>query len=87
MPVVKKSAAKREKPVVLSEDEKSVLLADVAPADMVEVSSPVPTVKREAVSFTENVLTVDLTALEALPQGKRQAAVKTARAFLDRASQ
>lgn len=83
MPVVKKPAEKRERSVVLSEEEKSVVLSDVGPEDMVEVGLPV----REAVAFKENVLTVDLTALDALPHGKRQAAVKTARTVLDRASQ
>lgn len=46
-----------------------------------------PSLKRGAVSFTENVLTVDLTALETLSQGERQVAVKTARTVLDRANQ
>ena len=81
MPVVKKSAAKREtvvRPVPVVPEHGPGVRA---------VEGPVPTVKREAVSFTENVLTVDLTALDALPQGKRQAAVRTARNVLDRASQ
>ena len=82
MPVVKKSAAKRETVV-----RPALVVPEPVSSPFRQVASPAVTVKREAVSFTENVLTVDLTALEALPQGKRQAAVRTARNVLDRASQ
>lgn len=78
MPVVKKSAAAVAKSPAVKDEP--VVRETYSPA-------PAPVFKREAVTFVENVLTVDLTALEALPQGKRQAAVKVARNVLDRASQ
>lgn len=78
MPVVKKSA---------KADAKSPVVKDEPVERKVYAPPPAPVFKREAVTFADSVLTVDLTALDALPQGKRQAAVKVARTVLDRASQ
>lgn len=86
MPVVKKSAAAVAKSPAKNQGMVQVGDDGVLPAPglILPDHKPAP---REAVTFAENVLTVDLTALDALPQGKRQAAVKVARNVLDRASQ
>jgi hypothetical protein len=93
MPVVKKSAkAVAKSPAKvdrLDPDGDTAVrdLEDYGADQIAAVNRQAFNAPRRAVTLTQNVLTVDLTALAALSQGKRQSALKVARNVLDRANQ